>query len=257
MVRRDGAGQTRDMAVADVDARLVAALREQLARRHGARVGWKLGIGERERIGGQLVVGNLTSATRLEPGATYFNAEASRLHADAEVAVEIGEAGEIAGYAAAVELVDLDDAPEDSEGIVAANIFHRAFALGPTQPQLPQRLEGRLLVNGNIRASGEAPDTFAERDRTAAKILSAVGERPEPGDRIITGSVVQIAVHAGEEVSADFGPLGLVASCSTRTATVPRPCTTREAGTAGTSTIYGSAWRTCRPREVMRLNARR
>ena len=40
--------------------------------REGAeRVGWKLGVGERERIGGELAVGHLTSATRLDPGATY------------------------------------------------------------------------------------------------------------------------------------------------------------------------------------------
>jgi hypothetical protein len=63
--------------VTEVDPRLVAALTEQLSRwrmalAHGAeRVGWKLGMGEGERIGPGPVIGHLTSATRLEPGAAY------------------------------------------------------------------------------------------------------------------------------------------------------------------------------------------
>ena len=39
--------------------------------REGAeRVGWKLGVGERERIGGELAVGH-PIRHRLDPGATY------------------------------------------------------------------------------------------------------------------------------------------------------------------------------------------
>ena len=53
-----------------VPPRLVAALRQQLARQpSGAgRVGWKYGSGESERIGDEIAVGSLTTATTLEEG---------------------------------------------------------------------------------------------------------------------------------------------------------------------------------------------
>jgi hypothetical protein len=59
-----------------VNPRVVAALRAQLRTRDpGARrVGWKIarGIAEvEELIGAEPVIGNLTSATQLESGATY------------------------------------------------------------------------------------------------------------------------------------------------------------------------------------------
>ena len=59
--------------MSDVDPRLVAALREQLSRRPAGadRVGWKYGSGAEEHIGGDHVVGHLTSATLIEPGGDY------------------------------------------------------------------------------------------------------------------------------------------------------------------------------------------
>jgi len=61
-----------------------------------------------------------------------------------------------------------------------------------------------------VRASSDAPSELAGRIATAARILHAVGERLEPGDRVITGSVVQVPVHRGDHVVADFGALGRV-----------------------------------------------
>jgi hypothetical protein len=124
--------------VSDVDPRLVSALTEQLARRSGGRVGWKLGVGDGERIADEIAVGHLTAETLLEPGSVYRGGGGS-LHADAEVAV----AADLAG-----------------------------------------------------------------RPAEARRVPAAVGERLEPGDRVITGSVVQVPVEAGDEVVADFGPLG-------------------------------------------------
>jgi 2-keto-4-pentenoate hydratase len=97
-----------------------------------------------------------------------------------------------------------------AEEIVATNIFHRAVAIGPFAKHLPARLEGSLVVNGEVRAENAAPRTFAERIRTAGDILAAAGERLAPGDRVITGSVVQVPVRRGDEVTADFGLLGNV-----------------------------------------------
>jgi 2-keto-4-pentenoate hydratase len=209
-----------------IDPRLASALAVQLesrrmVRRGGAeRVGWKLGIGSRERIGDDLVVGHLTSATCLRSGATYRADDAVTLCADAEVALELGRDVDpdadsaaareaVAGFAAALELVDLAAPSDDAEEIVATNIFHRAFALGASRPDFPREsVEARLIVNGALRASAEAPSDFTDRVRAAARILGAVGERLQAGDRIITGSVVQVALEPGDEVIAELGGLG-------------------------------------------------
>ena len=73
----------------------LAALREQLARRNellraGSRpVGWKLGVGERERLDGSIAVGHLTSATCYDDGASVGLTDSGALHADVEIAVEL------------------------------------------------------------------------------------------------------------------------------------------------------------------------
>jgi hypothetical protein len=62
--------------VSDVDPRLVAAMREQLSRRPAGaeRVGWKYGSGEEEHIGGDHVVGHITSATEVVIDNDYHRA---------------------------------------------------------------------------------------------------------------------------------------------------------------------------------------
>jgi len=164
----------------------------------------------------------LTSATQLDPGAVYRARPGSALHADVEVALlisgdalcrpdeEITESA-IAGYGAALELVDLTGPPDDPESIVAANVFHCAFALGPTHPRPPpEGAKGGLVVNGELRASAGAAQDFVGLLRSTAVLLDTVGERLQEGDRVITGSVVQLPVQAGDEVIADLGPLGRV-----------------------------------------------
>ena len=198
-------------AVSIVDPRLVGALRAQLQTRRGGRVGWKLGIGARERIGDELAVGHLTSATRLEPGGAYEPADAEDLHADAEVAVEIGPDGRIAAYGAALELVDLRSPPDTPEDVIAANVFHRAVAFAPTWGPLPREgIEAQLLVNGEVRDTGRSADDIEDKVSAAARILEAVGEALAPGDLVISGSVIQVAVAPGDRVEADLGELGRV-----------------------------------------------
>jgi hypothetical protein len=185
-----------------IDERLVSALKTQLARAEGSRIGWKVGAGERERIGDDLVVGHLTSKTLLEPGSTYRGG--GELHVDVEVAVEVG-----AGYGVALEIVDLGGT-DDPEEIVAANIFHRAVAFGPMQAALRDGLEARATVNGEVRRSNPVDVDVDGRVDSVDRILRAVGEGLRPGDRVITGSLVQIPVRSGDEVIADIGPLGSV-----------------------------------------------
>jgi 2-keto-4-pentenoate hydratase len=196
--------------VTDVDARLVAALREQLARRpHGARrVGWKVGRGERERIGRETAVGHLTSATVLEPGSTYVGGGGA-LHADAELALELGDEQTIAGFAVALELVDLGGGG-DASAVVAGNVFHRAVAFGEPQPTLPDGLRAALVVNGEVRASSAVAEDPNATVRTVARLLATVEEQLLAGDRLISGSIVQVPVAPGDVVVADLGALGSV-----------------------------------------------
>jgi hypothetical protein len=196
--------------VSDVDPRLVAAMREQLARRPlgAARVGWKFGSGEEEQVGGDHIVGHITSATLLADGDTYRGG-GMKLHADVEVAVEVGDDLAPVGYGVALEICDL--ALDGSiEEVVLDNDYHRAVAFGPVATELPPRTEGALVVNGERRAAGPVPADVDRRVRAVDRVLAASGERLEPGDRIITGLIVNTPVQSGDEVLADLGELGRV-----------------------------------------------
>jgi 2-keto-4-pentenoate hydratase len=196
-----------------VDPRLRAALADQLKRRDSAlaagarRVGWKLGIGAAERLGDLPAVGHLTSATELEPGGCFDVEEGVALHADVELAVRIGADGEIAGYGPALELVDLRSAGEAPDEIVRANIFHRGFAFGSFHRRPSPA--AHLIVDDESRAAAPVEDV-EKRVAAAARVLASVGERLSPGDRVLTGSIVQEPVTVGELVVADLGPLGSV-----------------------------------------------
>ena len=215
--------------MSDVDPRLVAALRRQLARRDellrgGARqVGWKLGIGQRESIGGEIAVGFLTSATALEPGAAFRAGETTVLHADAELAVEFAAdvdpgadkdavVAAVRGFRPALEIVDLAWGPTAEEAI-AGNVFHRAVALGELQSRLPNEVEARLVINGETGDVAPAPEgtQLVPRLAAAVRILTAAGERMRAGEVVITGNVVQVPVAPGDEIVADFDHLGSVA----------------------------------------------
>jgi 2-keto-4-pentenoate hydratase len=208
-----------------IDPWLRQALERQLESRRaalerGARhIGWKLGVGERERVGDGPVIGYLTTATELAPGAAY-RAGGAQLHADAEIALELARdvlpgataaavRGAIGGFGTALELVDLGG-EERGAAVVAANVFHRAFALGPLDRSLPADVEGRLIVAGRPRAAAPAEADIPALVSAVANLLGAVGEQLRAGDRLITGSVVQVPVAVGEEVTADLGPLGRV-----------------------------------------------
>jgi 2-keto-4-pentenoate hydratase len=78
-------------------------------------------------------------------------------------------------------------------------------------PELPRDgLAGRLLVRGRVRASGRVAHDVAEKVSSAACLLAAVGERLQAGDLIITGSIAQVPVTAGDEVIAAIEELGEV-----------------------------------------------
>src|SRR3954464_8189261 len=109
----------------DIDARALAGLRRQLEAWRttldsgAARAGWKIGFNTakaQELMGLDApVIGYLTSATELQPGATSAAAGTIDLRGAAEIAVRIGSGGGIDGYAAALELVDVGNPPEGLE----------------------------------------------------------------------------------------------------------------------------------------------
>jgi 2-keto-4-pentenoate hydratase len=208
--------------VGQVDQFVLDGLHEQLDSwraelKGGARrVGWKIGLNVPE-VQQQLglrepVIGHLTSATQLDSGGEYAGREAVALRAEPEVAIEVGPGDAIAGLAAAIELVDVGRPPSDLQSILAANIFHRGFVLGPSQPAFPaEGVAAELSVNGEVRAEAPAPDDFTEVVLLVAKLLEASGERLHEGDRIIAGSLTPpVEVGPGDHVVVDLGRLGRV-----------------------------------------------
>ncbi len=190
------------------------------------RVGWKVGlhIAEVEEVmGSEPVFGYLTSATRLEPGSTFHTRGVRALRAESEVAIELDRdvrstddpetvRAAVAGLAAALELVDVDPPVEGFEEVVADNVYHRAFALGPTRKVVPGTwLESTCRVNGEIRASGTTSKDFAAKLVAIARQLEAVDEGLRAGDRIITGSLTHVPVRAGDAVEISIEPLGSLA----------------------------------------------
>jgi 2-keto-4-pentenoate hydratase len=177
-----------------------------------SRVGWKIGRGivhGEEHL--EPVIGYLTSATLLPPAGIFDSAGGKELRVDAEVALEVADGGEVSRVGAALELVDVARPPHDFETIVAENIWHRAVAFGPLSTKRPRdEVEARVLVNGEVRNAVPALVDVDETVHIAGRLLDAVGERLEPGDRIIAGSLVQVAVAPGDDVVVDLGELGRV-----------------------------------------------
>ena len=212
-----------------VDVRVAAALARQHAEREATagagatRIGWKLGVGQRESIAGDIAVGYLTSATCLPPGAAYAASREDRmLHADVELFVEFGrdvpaaaEADAVEAaverYGVALEIVDLSPLPDEPDSVVEGNVFHRAVAFGSSRTDVPRDARAAATVNGQEEASAAVAANVYEKLTPAAQLLDAVGERFRAGDRVITGSIVQVPVDRGDEVVGAISGIGDVA----------------------------------------------
>jgi 2-keto-4-pentenoate hydratase len=204
--------------VSAVHPRIVAATRTQLeawrATLDGGarRVGWKIALGIAEvedLIGTEPAIGHLTTATLLEPGGTYAAGGDRELRAETELAIEVGEGGAIAGLAVALELVDVARPSDGMEPIVAANVFHRAVAFGPTRSSAATP-NARLLVNGELREEAAVRADAARTVAAVARLLDAVGERLQPGERILAGSACHVPAGPGDAVAAEIDRLGRV-----------------------------------------------
>ena len=221
------------------DPRVRRGMQVQLARWRATltagatRVGWKTGINApavQRALGiDDVVLGHLTSATTLLPGATHSLAGSTRVGMEAEVALYMGTdlrggatpdaaRAAVAGLGAAIELVDIDRPFDDLEAIVAGNVFHRAVTFGPAS-QLPagpwlRGVTARIVRNGEQTEALDAAATagdLVDIVRFVADTLAACGERLCAGDRIIAGSLGRLVfVEPGDVVAADLGLLGRV-----------------------------------------------
>lgn len=220
------AGKLESMAAptSPLDPRVEAGMRRQLedwrrSLESGAtRVGWKIGLNPPamlERLGlDRPVAGHLTSATRLNDGATHSLAGGRNVVVEPEVAVEVGPGGEVAALAPALEVVDVDRPPDDVEDVVATNVFHRAVTMGPPAHGALAGGEATVTRNGEVEHRfdpGQAAGELAVAVNVIASTLEACGERLEPGDWIITGVLAgPFKVEPGDTLALDLGPIGRV-----------------------------------------------
>jgi 2-keto-4-pentenoate hydratase len=223
------------------DPRIVRGMKAQLElrrRRLGAGdlpLGWKVGFAapamlERLGISGPLV-GFLLHSARVRSGTGVSLVGWSKPVAEPEIAVHIGRdlaAGSdrntaeaaIVGISPAIELVDLDAAPEDPERILGGNIYQRHVVLGTNRParagSSARGLTCRILRSGSESACTPDPQRntgeWIDIVRHVADLLAAFGERLRAGEIIITGSVVApLTIEPGEEeVAFEVDPIGSV-----------------------------------------------
>jgi 2-keto-4-pentenoate hydratase len=186
---------------------VLEALRRQLVRRQAlldagaTHLGWKIGAGIPEV--GEPVIGYLTSASVLAPGAAHDTAGARELYAETELIVHGASVG------VAIELVDTARPPDTMAGIVENNVFHRAAVLGHLRAgALRDGAVARIWVDGELRATGPVTRPPMER---VAELLSALGEQLRPTDAVLAGALTHVPVNAGNEVVAAIDGLDRVA----------------------------------------------
>ncbi|MBK9610426.1 hypothetical protein [Candidatus Amarobacter glycogenicus] len=199
------------------------------------RVGWKIGINDpaaQQRLGlGATLVGWLDGRRVLPQGQPYRPPAGSKPRIEAEVAVRLASdvpAGAdlddaraaIAAVAPAIEFVDAAKPLSPLDALLASDILHDGVLFGSELPLAAAsglvaqgfpavKLNGAPARNG---LPGRYPEDLAEVVAHVANVLAENGEALQAGDRIICGSYIDpFDIVPGDEVVADFGPLGLAA----------------------------------------------
>ncbi|HET8755704.1 MAG TPA: hypothetical protein VFM58_06835 [Solirubrobacteraceae bacterium] len=208
-----------------LDPRIDRGTRAMLALRRarldaGERpLGWKVGFGAPAAFAllgtDRPLVGFLTDRGLIHDGATVAIGDWANPMLEPEIAAHIGAGGAIAGLSAAIELADVDVPPADPEAILAGNIYHRHFMLGPVDSGRSDGagIGARLLRGGEAVAATDDPAALTgdvvEVVRLTGELLATCGEELRDGDVVITGSVVPpLSVAPGDTVIAELGPLG-------------------------------------------------
>ena len=210
---------------------LLGAWRGRLAsgERH---IGWKMGYGApaaRERLGITApLVGFLTDAALVAPGATVPLAGWGKPLAEPEIALYLGKdipggascdtvRAAISAVGPAFELVDVGVRSTDVAEILAGNISHRRVVLGGRDTSraggVLKGLTGRVFRNGVEEAVSDDPGgangDMIDNVRLMADTLADFGEMLRAGEVIITGSIVPApAVGAGDEIVFQLEPIG-------------------------------------------------
>ena len=194
--------------------RALLARRDAALAAGGAPVGWKIGFNTpaiQQHFGlTDAVVGFLLDTGVWPDGATVSLAGWGTPALEVEVAVRVGDDGEVAGLAPALELVDLAEPFDDIEPVLAGNICHRGVIFGDEVPGVdPWTVVATVTRAGDVIAEGRLVEDPATTVTFVRSFLAANGATLEAGDRIIAGSVVAPVVLApGDELSVAFGPLG-------------------------------------------------
>jgi 2-oxo-hept-3-ene-1,7-dioate hydratase len=206
----------------DASAAVARGMQALLARRAddlaggAAGIGWKIGFDTpaiQEYFGlRDAVVGYLTDTRVVEPGARVALGGWAAPAVEVELAVRVGDDGEIAGLGPALELVDLDISFDDIEPVLAGNICHRGVVFGVEVPGAdPLAMEATVTKEGAVVAEGRLTKDPAVTVAFVRSYLAAHGSALEPGQRIICGSVVPpVPVASGDALEVSFGPLGLL-----------------------------------------------
>ena len=204
----------------DSSAALSRGMRLLLARRSAevaagaVPVGWKIGFNSpavQQHFGlSEAVVGYLMDTGVRPDGATVAVGGWTAPAVEAEVAIRVGDRGEVAGLAPALELVDLDLPFDDLEPILAGNVFQRGVVFGEEVPGVDPWATRVAVTRGDATvAEGGLTEDPAATVAFVRAFLAAHGAALVPGERIIAGSMIApLAVAPGETLHVGFGPLG-------------------------------------------------
>jgi 2-oxopent-4-enoate/cis-2-oxohex-4-enoate hydratase len=216
------------------DARVVAGTEKLLARRaeliaDGAKsIGWKLAFGT-EAAMSKLgttgpVVGFLTDATLITPGADCSIDGWTAPKLEPEIAIHLGAGGEgVAGISAAIELADADLPPTEIEAVLAGDIYHRAVVLDRDAAPTPLAHP----IAARIERDGEEYATTADAEAEVGRIeelaawtvdyLRHFGVETAAGEVVISGSVVPLLdIAPGQHLTNNLRDIGAVSVAITR-----------------------------------------
>jgi len=206
---------------------------------YGPVVGWKIGVTTpqmRAHLGLEApIAGVMHARGRREPGVTLRATDFCRLGIECEVAMVLGAAlggagtvsaedaaRAVAAVHPAIELVD-DRYGGDYLGIgvpaiIADFAFHAGFILGPTVEDWRRidlgAVKGVTRANGVVRCEGFGRDVQGHPMMSLAWLanrVTALGQRLEPGQIVMTGSLpVPYWAAAGDAIEIEIEKLGRV-----------------------------------------------
>jgi 2-keto-4-pentenoate hydratase len=185
--------------------RLLLARRSAEVAAGAVPVGWKIGFNSpavQQHFGlSEAVVGYLMDTGVRPDGATVAVGGWTAPAVEAEVAIRVGDRGEVAGLAPALELVDLDLPFDDLEPILAGNVFQRGVVFGEEVPGVDPWATRVAVTRGDATvAEGGLTEDPAATVAFVRAFLAAHGSALVPGQ--------PLAVAPGETLHVGFGPLG-------------------------------------------------